>query len=328
MNAVQLIAPDTLVLRELPSRALRAHELRIRVHATCVCGSDLKNARQPVVLPQVPGHEFSGNVLELGPECAKTFKPGDRVTVFPMMSCMHCPACMAGNLRDCDNKPSLGFQLPGSFAEEVIVDERLTVPLIDGLSYEQGALIEHLCCGYRLAKEIQNDRPAMESAIVIIGDGPIALADVQSLRAFGFANITILGKHASRLTLARELGAARVLTTWSASEPAVDICIFAAPAEETLERVVANIPSGGIIYPQTRIQSPTTLARMEESGISMGRAFAYFLSDFAEVMELVKQGRLQTEKLITTRLRLQEVPQMFATFAHKQDHFKILITNG
>jgi len=327
MKAILLTGPENLVVTELPSRALRSHEIRIKVAASCICGSDLRNLRHPVVLPQVPGHEFSGSVIELGPESSGKLKMGSRVTAFPMMSCMSCPACSSNDFRDCQSKKSLGFQLPGSFAEEVIVDERLAVPLPEGLSYEQGALVEHLCCGYRVAREIQDRQAGAESHIVIIGDGPIALADVQCLCALGFNNITVLGKHSLRLELARPLGAREALTAWVTPVPAIDICVYAAPAEETLEKVIADMKPGGIVFPQTKITSEVILSRMASSGISTGRAFAYLLSDFDEVMTFIERGRLKTENLITTRLALLEVPENYSKFFDKGKHFKILITN-
>ncbi len=326
MRAVQLIGPENLVLRELPSRELVAHEVRVNVQATCVCGSDLKNYRNPVVVPQVPGHEFSGIIVEVGPGCDRRFVAGDRVTAFPMLGCMQCGACSAGNFRDCATKRSLGFQLPGSFAQEVIVDERFVVPLQSGLSYEQGALIEHLACGYRLAKEIIAAGCSPGATIVIIGDGPIALADVQALRVFGFTNVTVLGKHASRLSLARSLGTSRLLSTWEAGTTAVDVCVYAAPAEATLERVLNDVRAGGLVFPQTAIKSSSIRDAIARSRIALGRAFAYLLEDFSEVMKLVMTGVIQTDRLVTTRVHLREVPAEMIGFFDKSAHFKVCIS--
>ena len=328
LKAIQLLGPENLVQTELPSRALGGREIRIKVEATCVCGSDLKNYRRPVVVPQVLGHEFSGRVLETGPGCTGNLNSGTRVTAFPMQGCMRCAKCAAGNHRDCPTKQSLGFQIPGSFAEEVIVDERLAVPLIESLSYEQGALVEHLACGYRLGKEITNVRPARDTVIVIIGDGPIALADVQALRVLGYVDITVLGKHASRMALARKLGARQTRSAWKPGESAVTVCVYAAQADASLESILPDLVVGGVVFPQTRIRSLAARCAIDRSGISLGRAFAYLLSDFGDVMELIDDGRLWTNDLVTTRLELRDVPGAVATFFEKNAHFKILVGNG
>jgi threonine dehydrogenase-like Zn-dependent dehydrogenase len=327
MKAVQLVGPKNLVLQELPSRPLGRREIRIGVAATCVCGSDLKNILDPVFVPQTPGHEFSGTVIEVGPGSSQELKEGDRVTAFPMMSCMNCAACARGDYRDCKNKKGLGFQLAGSFAEEVIVDERLAVRLQEGLSYEQGALVEHLCCGYRLAREIEAGGPGKDSHIVIIGDGPIALADLQSLRLLGFTNITVLGKHRSRLELAGSLGARRALTEWQDDLPPVDIAILAASAEPTLSGLIGRMRRGSIVYAQTRIRGAAILETLQRAGVVVQRAFAYYLQDFLEIMSLMKSGKLETERLITKRLRLSEVPAHVADLFDKADNFKVLISS-
>src|SRR5581483_3528327 len=101
MKALQLVAPGTLALRELPLRQLGTHEVRVKVAVSCVCGSDLKNSKNPIVLPQVPGHEFSGRVIEIGADSLGKLAIGDRITAFPMIGCMRCTACRAGRFRDC-----------------------------------------------------------------------------------------------------------------------------------------------------------------------------------------------------------------------------------
>ncbi len=326
MRAIQLISAGNLVDTNVASRALQSHELRVRVEATSICGSDLKNYRRPVLLPQIPGHEFAGRILECGPSCSSGFGPDDAITAFPMLGCMNCAACDAGLFRDCSAKKSLGFQIPGSFAQEVIVDERFAIALPNGLSYEDGALVEHLACGYRLAREIERDMPSRDAAILIIGDGPIALADVQALRLFGYTNLSVLGKHPSRLKLFGEFGACRMISDWQPRESPVDICIYAAAAQETLRRVTPAVRPGGSIYPQTTINDAEIIAAIQAARIRIGRAFAYFFSDFAAVMQLVVERRLLTDGLVTTRVSLPEVPSRMSDFFDKSKHFKVMIT--
>lgn len=327
MRGVELTAPGQLSLRDFPSRPLQPHEVRIRVMATYICGSDLKNIRKPVKLPQIPGHEFSGAVLEVSTETQSPLQAGDRVTAFPMLPCMSCRECQAKNFRDCGQINSLGFQLPGCFAEEVIVNETFVVPLSSGLSFEQGALVEHLACGYRIALEVLALNQGPDTHIVIVGDGPVAIADVQALKIFEFKNITVVGKHESRLNLAGRLGATRTLTQdFSQWCTPIDICIHAAPADETLEKLLPFMNPDSTVFPQTRILSEKNLRAIESSGIRLGRAFAYHLDDFRVVMELIEQKRFQTDLLITTRLKLDQVSEALSSFYRKKDHFKTLIT--
>lgn len=336
MKTIQITAPGKLELQELPRRPLKNFEMRIGVVVTCVCGSDLKSINAPKYLPQVPGHEFAGVVLEGPSKLTPNIipQPGDRVTAFPMMGCMNCNACSERNFRDCDSRKDLGFQIAGSFAEEVIVDARFAIPLLPEISFEQGALVEHLSCGYRLAHEIEEAFPSREIHILIVGDGPIALADFQCLRIRGYREITIIGKHPSRLTMCKDLGAVRVLDCEIpslqqdiAALAPIATCILAAPAEMTLKQIAPFIRSGGTIYPQTRILDTALLEMLGAARISLGRAFAYEFEDFVKVMQLLKLGSLRTDYLLGKEILLSEVHKITGSFYEKERNFKIIIRN-
>ena len=334
MKAVKIIAPDILEMTEVGSRPLRANEVRIAVAATCVCGSDLKNISNPVRLPQTPGHEFSGVIIETSDEAKSNFKISDRVTAFPMMACMKCVECQNERYRDCEYKLSLGFQLPGSFAEEIIVDSRFVVSLKQGISFEQGALVEHLCCGFRLSKEFREHQIPFDSHVLIIGDGPIALADIQGLKLAGYENITLLGKHPLRMDTARKLGASRVFDVLTIDAtmrmnllPLADSLVVATPSDQTIDQILPLLKPQLLIFPQTRITSPKVLRSLKENNSVFGRAFAYDLEDFREVMDLIENGKVLTELLITTHIDLLDLSKNFQNFSKKNKHIKTMIIN-
>lgn len=267
------------------------------------------------MVPQIPGHEFSGIVVEIGPHASGKINLGERVTAFPMMGCMKCEACSSGRFRDCDHKLSLGYQIPGTFAEFVVVDERFAIPLNPSITFEQGALVEHFCCGHRLAKEVQTMQLQQDSHIVIIGDGPIALADVQALHACDYANITLLGKHPFRMELASKLGTRNVVSCWDKQLGPIDACIHAALAPSTMESLIDSMTQNTIIFPQTSLIK--TYPQFKS-----GRAFAYSLSDFFEVMELIEKRIYNTDNLITQRVSINDFPKCFPTLFHKGSQFK------
>lgn len=318
MKAVVISGSGKCSVQNIAFQPLKNYEIRIQVKASCVCGSDLKNFKKPVVAPQIPGHEFSGTVVERGPQTSGQIEVGERVTAFPMMGCMKCDACASGRFRDCDQKLALGFQLPGSFAEFVVVDERFVIPLNPSITFEQGALVEHLCCGHRLAKEVQAMQPHRGSHIVIIGDGPIALADVQALQTCGYSNITLIGKHTFRMELASRLNTKNVINCWDGSLGQIDACIYAALAPDTMESVIDSMNQNAIIFPQTSLSN-------KYPQFKLGRAFAYSLNDFYEVMKLIERGAYKTDGLITRRVSLDDFPKCFPTLFQKNDQFKTVL---
>ena len=334
MEVVQIVAPGHLECATLTTRPLKPWEVRIAVAVVAICGSDLKVINDPISIPMVPGHEFSGVIVETSVEAKDTFHFGDRVTAFPMISCLKCVSCLAGKFRDCEAKLSLGFQLPGAFSEEIIVDSRFVIHLDEGISYEQGALVEHLCCGYRLAREFVQDRIPLDAQIVIIGDGPIAMADTQMLLHFNYQNITVIGKHSVRLDLALKLGVARVFNYQEAlfaiknlDRPIIDVCIFSAPAEDMLVKIMPLINPQGTIFPQTGIKGLDALSYLNNSSIRLGRAFAYELADFLVVMGFINNKTINTKLLVSDYVNLSELPEYISTFNKSMSASKTMIIN-
>ncbi|WCL51211.1 zinc-dependent alcohol dehydrogenase [Leptospira sp. GIMC2001] len=321
MNAVQILAPGKVEYDSVPSLPLKSGEVKISVICSAICGSDLKNIKNPVQTNMIPGHEFSGFISELSEEARDHFIIGERVTAFPMISCMKCDSCLEKRFRDCNHKLSMGFHIPGSLATEVNVDHRFVISLDKDISFEQGALLEHLSCGYRLTQEIIQADVLKNSKILVIGDGPIALGDLQFLKNAKFENVYVIGKHKRRLEFALELGATQTFDLNDYKELILqeehifDICIVAAPADEVLNQMIPFLREGCILYPQTRINDSTTLKSIENGIFKLGRAFAYAFDDFYRVMEKIIKKEIESDKLISSRISLEnfteKLPEIF-----------------
>jgi threonine dehydrogenase-like Zn-dependent dehydrogenase len=332
MNAVHIVAPGKLEYKPSVLTPLGPGRVRICVSVAAVCGSDLKNISAPFATPTIPGHEFSGVVIEVAKEVDASIYVGQRVTAFPMESCLRCDFCRGGKYRDCVSKRSLGFQLPGVFAEQVTVASRFLIPLVNGISFEQGALVEHLSCGYRLAKEIEELALPTSSHIVIIGDGPIALADLQFLAALGYKNTTVVGKHFARLDLAEQLGAGRTfqcddLASISELLGSVDVCVLAAPADLALAGVLPLLRENAVFFPQTRVTNANVLGLLRSSTVRWGRAFAYEFNDFTTVMRLILDRKIRTDVLISRGLDLSSFDTQYSDVLADKGAAKTVLIN-
>lgn len=332
-KAVQLTAPSRLAFVDFKPRPLNGNEVRVQIAVAGICGSDLKNMLNPVMTPQIPGHEFSGTIMEVGSCYKDHFFVGDRVTAFPICGCLKCKACESGDFRDCADKRSLGFQLPGAFSEQVVIDGAFVIRLKGGITYEQGALLEPLCCGFRLMKEIERFAlPGEKKRIVIIGDGPIALADLQALKSHSYENISVIGKYPNRLSIFQKLNV-RVIPFSDGylhalkRQGGIDICIMAAMAQGILKDILPLMNKGGVVYPQTRVSDAVILKQMSEKNISLGRAFAYFMDDFNQVMDLIVDKRINTDAMATDRIALSELADSFDRLFRKSDQMKLLVVN-
>ena len=196
---------------------------------------------------------------------------------------------------------------------------------------EQGALLEHLCCAYRFAKEILESGSHIESHILIIGDGPIALGNLQMLLLEGYRNVTLLGKHSFRLKLAKVLGARKVFEIGKLDESSyadletVDICVLSAPSEKIILNLLKAFKYGASIIEQTRFLDTELKQSLISRGFVFRRAFAYHLSDFDQVTQLIIAGLVKTDQLVTSRISLEEFGSAYPNVLAKNRNIKVAV---
>ena len=332
MKALRVLQGNRLDLVKRESVALAPWEARISVAISLVCGSDIKNIRLSSSENRIPGHEFSGIVTEVSSQASGLLNIGDRVTAFPMMPCHTCSNCKKDDFRDCRFKESLGGDVwPGSFASEIVIDARMAVLLPAELSMEQGALLEHLCCGYRFAQEVSEIGINLDAHILIVGDGPIALGNLQMLLLEGYINITILGKHSLRLMYAKELGATNVhdISEFAVGDFAelekIDICVLSAPTEQIMLGLSVAFNDGASIVEQTRFLDEDIKRVLVSRGFVFRRAFAYHLSDFESVARLIIAGTIKTDQLVTTHLSMEDFGFGYPNILAKHKNVKIAV---
>src|SRR5659263_184884 len=143
MKAAVLYANEDLRYEEFEMPQISEGEVLVKVKATGICGSDI-----PRVLgngahyyPIVLGHEFSGEVVEIG-NAVKTVRIGDRVAGVPLIPCLKCEDCQKGNYSQCKFYSFIGSRVQGSFAEYVKAPEQNVVKFKDNVSFEKGAFFE------------------------------------------------------------------------------------------------------------------------------------------------------------------------------------------
>ncbi len=179
MRAAVLTDIARLEIREVERAGVAPGAVLLRVEACGVCGSDLRLFRHGhprVRLPQILGHEISGSVAELGAG-VDAFGVGDRVVVTPRVSCGDCPECRRGHYPYCPNGKSFGYQIPGGFAEYVLVPaEGMSMGVLNRMtsdvSFDEAALTEPLACCLRAQRALGIKA---DDTVVILGGGHIGL---------------------------------------------------------------------------------------------------------------------------------------------------------
>ena len=210
MNALVWTGPRKAVVQQVPRPVPAAGEVLIEVAYCGICGSELSgylghNAlRKP---PLVMGHEFSGEIVAIGPEVATgtpSLALGSRVTVDPMIYDGTCSQCRAGQQHLCLNRQLIGASRPGAFAQFVAAPAHMVFALPPGMSLRIGALSEPTACAVR-AVSLMGDVQGCD--ILIVGAGAIGLLTLQVLRHRGAAQIFVVDTNLARLANADAWGA-------------------------------------------------------------------------------------------------------------------------
>lgn len=211
MKAAVLHAKDDLRYEEYPAPVISAGEVLVKVKATGICGSDIPRVLGDAAhsYPIVLGHEFSGEVVELG-EGVTSIKVGDRVAGVPLVPCLKCGDCQKGDYSLCKNYTFIGSRIQGSFADYVKMPEKNVVRFEANVSYEQGAFFEPSTVALHGLNRL-NYKGGQD--VAILGGGTIGLFTAQWAKIFGAKRVFVFDIDNDRLALAKKLGADVTINT-------------------------------------------------------------------------------------------------------------------
>lgn len=194
-GAEDVMKNTSVVDMEIPP--LKEGEIRAKTLFTGICGSDNsaslgKSNFDWVERPRVIGHEFSAQVLELGPGDHGDLKVGDIFTPLAMLGCQdeECPACSVAKWNLCPSKQIIGFHRNGGFGQEVVLESDRVVAFMDGLTPEQGALVEPLSVVVNALHNKCHIKPGQD--VVVTGCGIIGLMSAELAKAAG-ARVAVTG---------------------------------------------------------------------------------------------------------------------------------------
>jgi L-iditol 2-dehydrogenase len=210
MKAAILESPRNMTVRRIRRPACPADGILVKVSCCAICSSDARmvvKGHLGLVYPRIPGHEFAGVVFE---SRSANFDAGDRVQIYPGLSCGRCSACRRGDPRRCVSLKTLGFSEDGGFTEYLPITETLIalggVNLVpENVTDNQAALVEPLASCLNAQEKT---RVGCGDTVLIVGGGPLGLLHSRLARHRGASKIIVTETNEIRLTLARELGQA------------------------------------------------------------------------------------------------------------------------
>jgi len=208
MKSAVLYASHDLKIEERDIPPVGSGELRVKVMASGVCGTDVHifegdQGATDVSFPTVLGHEYAGIVDEVGSE-VKGFKAGDRVCIDPNVLCGHCYYCLNGIGHFCENMVVSGVGLDGGFGQYAVVPYRAAYHIGENVSFEAGAMAEPLACclhGIDMCNIQAGDN------VVVMGGGLIGLLMLQLAKLHGAAQVVLLEPAPDKRAFGQSLGA-------------------------------------------------------------------------------------------------------------------------
>jgi len=329
MKAVRWHAPRDLRIENVEAPVAGPGEVVIKVKRCGICGTDLHDYIGPAKsipvdkphpltgckAPIIMGHEFAGDVYEVG-EGVENCRPGDRVCVMPLQRCGKCYFCQRGLYQLCVVQAGTGLQWYwGGFADYCKVKSYNVYPIPDHMSYEQGALVELAAISYYALKR-GNFRAG--DTLLIAGGGPSAVMTLLMAKAFGAGPIYMSEPRQMRLQRLKDYGATEVFDPVNTDAPAeirkrteagVDIAIDCSGAEGGINDCFRALRNRG-----QYVQSGLSVGKVAVEpwywalkDINMCGIWCYDPVDFPKMIQLVADGVIPVEKLVTSQIAINDI---------------------
>ncbi|WP_353827743.1 zinc-dependent alcohol dehydrogenase [Agromyces sp. SYSU T0242] len=319
--AARYVGDGRIEIAQVEARPPAEGEVQIAVAYNGICGTDLHilhghmDAR--VTTPAVIGHEMSGTIAEIGPG-VDGWSAGDHVTVMPLAWDGTCPACRAGNEHVCQNLDFVGIDSPGALQSRWNVPADLLVALPERLSLRDAALVEPTAVAVH---DVRRAELEPGERAVVIGGGPIGVLIASVARAFG-AEVVVVELDDHRRAAVEALGfetldprgdAVAWVDAWTGGAGADVVFEVSGAAAAVLGSVDFARVRGRIvvvaIHPEPR---PINLQRVFWRELTIVGARVYQRRDFDRAIELLTEGEIPVEALITRVVPLSETADAFA----------------
>jgi len=307
MKAAFIERPEELVVREAPVPVPGDGDVLIEVKASGICGTDIHIFHGEYLgsYPIVPGHEFSGVVVDVGSK-VKKFKAGDRVAIEPNVACDNCDACLSNRQNFCEHWRGVGVTMPGGMAQFAVAPERAVFG-IGTMPFEVGAFVEPLSC---VLHGVQRAGIALADRVLIVGAGPIGNLLLKAVMLEGASAVDVVDKNEARLSLAAASGAATVSRDLGSLEPeSYDVVVDATGVPALMARALGFARKGGKVL---LFGVPPSKSTVSFEAFEIFRKGLTILSSYTSVRNsiqatrLLGTGRIDVASLVSHQLPLAE----------------------
>lgn len=325
MKSIVIREPGEVEIRESEIPELKKGEALLKILYGGICGSDLtsyKGGNAYVSYPRIPGHEFSAEIIEIE-DNDKNLKKGMIVTCNPYFNCNECYSCKRGLVNCCTTNQTMGVQREGAFSNYITMPiERI----IDGkgIPAKTLALIEPFCISYH---GIQRSEVKQNDKVLIIGAGTIGVLAAVAAKTKG-AKVYVSDISSQKLEFAKTFGIDGIILndgeeSFARQVNAItngdgfDITVEAVGLPSTFQNCIDSAAFGGKVVligvSKQNLDFNFTLIQKKELNV-MGSRNA-LTRDFENLIDIVKRGEIDLDRIITNSYKMEEAAQAFEDFS-------------
>jgi L-iditol 2-dehydrogenase len=328
--------PGKIIFQDIPLPEVKINQIKVKMKCIGVCGSDIhvNHGKHPYTsYPVVQGHEVSAVVEEIG-KGVTNVEVGDVVTIQPQVVCGECYPCTHGMYNDCEKLKVMGFQTTGMASEYFVVDSEKALKLPDGMSFENGAMIEPLAVAVHALRRYGDVKG---KGVLVLGGGPIGNLVAQTAKALGASKVLLSELSAYRLATAKKCGINTVNPKEKELKEAITECFSTDGADVIFECIGINSTMKQAIEYARKGSDIVVVGVFADLGaINMGfiqdhelrliGTAMYREEDYIDAIELVNNGLIEFDALITHRVKFQDYINAYKIIDEQKDKaMKVII---
>jgi len=339
MKVAKLYSFHDIRIEDVPVPRIGPRDALLKTKACGICSGDVMPWYIEQKAPLVLGHEPAGEIVEVGKEVI-SFKAGDRVFTHHHAPCFTCRACRRGDYVQCETWKNTKIE-PGGISEYILIPEinleNDTLNLPDNLSFEDGTFIEPAAC---VVKALKRAKIRHGDTVLVIGLGVMGQLHVLLSRKYGAEKIIGADMVPFRLNKAKKFGADEVIdvskddlinTLKDLTEGNMaDLVIVGPNSAEAMRQGLSAAGAGGKIVLFTPAKPGEQLTinpnDLYFKDINIFTSYSCGPTDTADALDIIAEGTLQAEELITHRFPIEEAAEAFRLTAEAKDSLKAVIT--
>jgi L-iditol 2-dehydrogenase len=335
MRQAVIATPERLEVVEAPVPGLAGDgEMLVRTAASGICSGDLMPWYLAKKVGTVLGHEVVGRAVEVG-SAVTHVRPGALVFLHHHAPCGSCPACARGTPVHCQEWRSSSLD-PGGMAEWIRVpagNVRGDTFTVNDLTAEQAVFIEPLGCSVKAMRRLAAHLPLAGARGVVVGCGIMGLLNLLAARALGAADMIAVEPDPSRQKAALAHGASSALAPEEAGRSlarAADFVVIGPGHPEVIRQALAYVRDSGaacLFTPTpTAVTTALDLGELYFREVNLIPSYSCGPADTRLAYELIRTGRVRTERLVTHRFPLARAQEAFDTARRGGEALKVLVT--